>query len=75
MVEPWFSRRRIINRFVWVIEWVPVEFIKTISTRCCGDGPNTTVTTRTVLDRELLTPTGAATTDTAGVCVGRNRRG
>ncbi len=54
VVEPWFSRRRIINRFVWVIEWVPVEFIKTIAVRCCGDRPTTTVTTQTVLDRGLL---------------------
>lgn len=55
VIEPWFSRRRIVNRFVWVIEWVPVEFIKTIATRCCGDTPQTTVTTQTVLDRDLMT--------------------
>lgn len=55
VVEPWFSRARIVNRFVWVIEWVPVEFIKTIATKCCGDTPRTTVSRQTVLDRQLQT--------------------
>jgi hypothetical protein len=53
-VEPWFSRRRIINTWVWVIEWVPVEVIKTISVKCGCDDGGTKVTKTTVLDRELI---------------------
>lgn len=55
VVEPWTSRARIINRWVWVIEFVPVEFIKTITVHCCGKPGTTDVSKRVVLDRELLT--------------------
>jgi hypothetical protein len=54
VIEPWFPRRRIINTWVWVLEWVPVEVIKTITVKCgCDDGA-TKVTKTTVLDRELI---------------------
>lgn len=55
VVEPWTSRARIINRWVWVIEFVPVEFIKTITVHCCGKPSTTDVSKTVVLDRELLT--------------------
>ncbi len=54
VIEPWFARRRIINTWVWVLEWVPVQVIKTITVKCgCDDGA-TKVTKTTVLDRELI---------------------
>ena len=53
VLEPWTSRARIIYRWVWVLEWVPVEVIKTISVRCCCDDKRAHITKQVVLDREL----------------------
>ncbi|MGI9596973.1 MAG: hypothetical protein ACR2QK_12480 [Acidimicrobiales bacterium] len=55
VIEPWTSRARIINRWVWLIEFVPVEFIKTITVHCCGKPSTTSVSKQIVLDRELMT--------------------
>ena len=55
VIEPWFSRRRIIKIVVWVLEWVPAQMIKTISVRCCGDHTKTHIDKQIVLDRELMT--------------------
>ncbi len=55
VIEPWFSRRRIIKFVVWVLEWVPAQLIKTISVRCCGDHTKTHIEKKVVLDRELMT--------------------
>jgi hypothetical protein len=54
-VEPWFARARIVGfRSVWIWEFVPAEFIKTISV-CNNNGLlNTTVSTQVVLERELM---------------------
>ena len=54
VIEPWFSRRRIIYRWVWVLEWVPVEVIKTITVKCCCDTHDPHISKRVVLDRELI---------------------
>lgn len=54
VIEPWFSRRRIIKVVVWVLEWVPAQMIKTITVRCCGDHTKTHIDKQVVLDRELM---------------------
>lgn len=51
-IEPWTSRARIIRKIVWVLEWVPVQFIKTISVDCHGQ-PR--IRTKTVRDHTLMT--------------------
>ena len=53
-VEPWSSRRRLVFRWVWVLEWVPAQLIKTITVRCCSDRPTTHIQQRVVLDRALM---------------------
>src|SRR5260370_10337955 len=53
VIQPWFTRRRSINTWVWVLEWVPVQVIKTITVKCGCDDGGTKVTKTTVLDREL----------------------
>lgn len=54
-VEPWFARARIVGfTTVWTWEFVPAEFIKTISV-CNNNGViNTGVTTEVILERQLL---------------------
>jgi hypothetical protein len=54
VIEPWFSRRRIIYQWVWVLEWVPVEVIKTITAKCCCDHERPHISKQVVLDRELI---------------------
>jgi hypothetical protein len=54
-VEPWFARARVVGvKTVWVWEFVPAEFIKTISV--CNDSGSltTTASTQVILERELL---------------------
>ncbi len=54
-VEPWFARARIVGfKTVWTWEFVPAEFIKTITV--CNNNRTTevSVTTAIVLDRQLL---------------------
>lgn len=53
-IEPWTSRQRIIRRIVWVLVWVPVQMIKTITVKCCGDKPVTHIDKRVVRDHELM---------------------
>lgn len=50
-IEPWYSRRRLIKKIVWVLEWVPVQFIKKISVDCRGEPQ---VEMRTVGDYALM---------------------
>lgn len=54
-VEPWFARARIVGfKTVWTWEYVPAEFIKTISV-CNNNGSlTTTASTKVILERELL---------------------
>ena len=55
-IEPWTSRARIIRKIVWVLEWVPVETIKTIIVSCERHGGHrTTVSQQVVRDSSLLT--------------------
>ena len=55
-IEPWTSRARIIRKIVWVLEWVPVETIKTISVTCERHGGHeTTVKSTVVRDSSLMT--------------------
>jgi len=59
-VEPWYARRKIVGfRIVWIWEWVPVEYLKTISickAAHCDGGSGLTQTINTVLvkERQLL---------------------
>jgi hypothetical protein len=54
-VEPWFARARIVGfKTVWVWEFVPAEFIKTIGVCNNGGSLNVEVTSAVVLDRQLL---------------------
>lgn len=54
-VEPWFSRARIVGfKTVWTFEFVPAEFIKTISVCNNGGSLETTVDSFVVHDRELM---------------------
>lgn len=54
-IEPWFARARIVGfRTVWVWEYVPAEFLKTI-TMCNTNGSvRTTVSTRQIIERQLM---------------------
>lgn len=53
--EPWFSRRAIIGyRTVWVWEFLPAEFIKTISMTNDAGTLKTSIAQRVVIDRGLL---------------------
>ena len=53
--EPWTSRARIIGyRTIYVLEFVPTEWIKTIAFFNVGGRIDTQVTTTVVLERELL---------------------
>ncbi len=53
-VEPWYSRRRLIKKVVWILEWVPVQMIKTITVKCNGDkGSKTFIDKKVVVDDEL----------------------
>jgi len=36
VIEPCFSRRLIIKVIVWVLDWVSVQVIKTITVSCKG---------------------------------------
>lgn len=55
-IEPWTSRARIVRKIVWVLEWVPVETIKTISVTCERHGGHeTTVKSTVVRDSSLMT--------------------
>src|SRR5881397_44922 len=54
-VEPWFARARIVGlKTVWTWEFVPAEFLKTISV--CNDAGTVTtnVSTQVVLERQLM---------------------
>lgn len=54
-VEPWFARARIVGfRTIWVWEFVPAEFIKTIT--YCNEGGEVSkdVHNQVVLERELM---------------------
>lgn len=54
-VEPWFARARIIGfTTVWVWEFVPAEFVKTIT--YCNDGKDVTkkVDTEIIKERQLM---------------------
>jgi hypothetical protein len=54
-VEPWFRRGTIVGfRTIWIWEFVPAEFIKTISLHNNNGVVETTIEARTVLDRGLL---------------------
>ena len=54
-VEPWFARARIVGfRTVWTWEFVPAEFIKTISVCNVNGTVTTNVSTQVVLERELM---------------------
>ncbi len=56
VIEPWASRATIVFRWVWVLEWVPVQYIKTITTHCeCHGTGKTDVGVRVVRDLPLLT--------------------
>lgn len=53
-IEPWTSRQRIIRKVVWVLEWVPVQMIKTITVKCCSEGKSKThIEKKVIVDREL----------------------
>ncbi len=54
-VEPWYSRARIVGfRRVWVWEFVPAEFIKTISLVNQGGQVRSDIDSQVVLDRQLM---------------------
>jgi hypothetical protein len=54
-VEPWFARARIVGfKTVWTWEFVPAEFIKTISVCNANGSLTTTASTQVILERELL---------------------
>lgn len=54
-VEPWFARATIVGfQEVWVWEFVPAEFLKTISYCNVGGAVVQNVDTTVVLERELL---------------------
>ena len=53
--EPWFSRRAIIGyRTIWVWEFLPAEFIKTISMTNNGGTLSTNIQQHVVIDRGLV---------------------
>ena len=55
VIEPWTSRARIIFRWIWVLEWVPVEYIKTVCVKCCCDDKKTHIEqNKVVLDRGII---------------------
>ena len=54
-VEPWFARARIVGyRVVWVWEFIPAEFLKTISYCNAGGSVVQDVNIRVVIERQLL---------------------
>lgn len=53
IIEPWTSRQRIINKEIWVLEWRPAQYIKTITVKCCGDHPTTEISHTQVVDEGL----------------------
>ena len=54
-VEPWAARARIVGfKVTWVWEFIPAEFLKTISYCNIGGAVVQNVQTRVVLERELL---------------------
>ena len=54
-VEPWFARARIVGfRTVWVWEFVPAEFIKTLTFRHTGDSIEVDSQIKVILERQLL---------------------
>ncbi len=53
--EPWTSRANIIGyTTVWVIDFVPAEFVKTLSFCNNGNGIETTYNINVIIERELL---------------------